>query len=364
MKKKVLYVISSLTACGPVNVMLEIIKNQNKDVFDIYILALSRAKKNDITAEFEKEGVTCLLLEMSRINTYIHGVKRIKLLVDKIRPHIIHTHCIRSTYFIGKIATNAKKIVTIHNYPHLDYKFGYGPIIGTIAGYFMLNSIKKFDIRIACSKSISDELKEKYNIDTIYIRNGVRENDKYNKRSVIRKSLGLTDNDLMVISVGSLSERKNPIYILEQAKKLKNKNIKLIFLGDGPQKNKCRNYQNNNIIFLGNIPNVDDYMAAADIYVSASKAEGLPLSVLEALSAGVPVLLSNIAPHREILDVSKNTMGYIFNLSLDGDFLDKIGCLENKSTREKLSMNAKNNFVNYFDDHIMGKAYEKIYIKY
>ena len=59
-----------------------------------------------------------------------------------------------------------------------------------------------------------------------------------------------------------------------------------------------------NISFHGTVPNIDDYLIAADLFISSSKSEGLPNSVLEALAWGVPVILSDIPAHREIINIS------------------------------------------------------------
>src|SRR5690606_29144322 len=52
---------------------------------------------------------------------------------------------------------------------------------------------------------------------------------------------------------------------------------------------------------LGKKDNVLEYLRASDYFVSLSKSEGLPMSVLEAMGTGLPVLLSDIYPHRELI---------------------------------------------------------------
>jgi glycosyltransferase involved in cell wall biosynthesis len=52
---------------------------------------------------------------------------------------------------------------------------------------------------------------------------------------------------------------------------------------------------------VGFVENVEDYLGAADVFVSASLTEGCPNAVMEAMACGLPVVLSDIPPHREIL---------------------------------------------------------------
>lgn len=57
------------------------------------------------------------------------------------------------------------------------------------------------------------------------------------------------------------------------------------------------------VVFHGFVDNVVPWLQASDLFVSASASEGMPLAVLEALSCGLPALLSDIPPHREIRDI-------------------------------------------------------------
>jgi glycosyltransferase involved in cell wall biosynthesis len=74
---------------------------------------------------------------------------------------------------------------------------------------------------------------------------------------------------------------------------------------------KCKALTANvdNIFLLGTQSHISKYLSIADCFVSASHAEGLPKAVLEALACGLPVLLSDVASHREILSPSPDAGG-------------------------------------------------------
>jgi len=87
----------------------------------------------------------------------------------------------------------------------------------------------------------------------------------------------------------------------------------LVVLSDGALEQDCRKEIQNqrNIKLVGRVPDVLRYLQASDFFISTSLAEGLPNAVLEAMACGLPVLLSDIPPHREIFELDRN-IGKIF----------------------------------------------------
>ena len=82
--------------------------------------------------------------------------------------------------------------------------------------------------------------------------------------------------------------------------------VELTLLGDGEDREKIKNaIKANNadsyIFTLGLKKNVEDYLKKSDIYVSASKTEGLPLSILEAMACGLPVVATDAGGTRDIV---------------------------------------------------------------
>lgn len=134
------------------------------------------------------------------------------------------------------------------------------------------------------------------------IKNGI-ETDKYIfseiDRKEIRKKLNISESQILVGTVGRLSEQKNPDFIINIAKHFhSNINYKFIFIGEGEMikslKQKASQYGiENNIIFFGKSNNVASMMSAMDIFLLPSKFEGLPITLIEAQTNGLPILVSN-----------------------------------------------------------------------
>lgn len=128
------------------------------------------------------------------------------------------------------------------------------------------------------------------------------------KRDEIRKNLGIKNGGRLIICVGEFSERKNQKDIIMAFSEVhkSNKNTLLVFAGDGGKISECKelckkNCIENNTVFLGQYDDMNGLYRSADILVSASKMEGLPFNVMEAMYCGLPVIASKIKGHVDLL---------------------------------------------------------------
>lgn len=149
-------------------------------------------------------------------------------------------------------------------------------------------------------------------------------------RNKKRKELGLTESNVMVFSANELTERKNVIFALEIINRLiekGHKNIKYFVRGQGPLENKMREYIerkniSDNVFLLGYGKDIFEMNCAADVFLFTSKQEGLPVAVMEAMSCGVPCVVSNI---RGVTDLIKNGIGgYVCKLGETDSFASAI----------------------------------------
>lgn len=123
------------------------------------------------------------------------------------------------------------------------------------------------------------------------------------KRSIIRKELGL-DNDIFLIGhVGTFSEPKNHTHILRVFKEVlrKQEKAKLLLIGEGYLKNEIFHQAeelgvHNDVINLKNISNVYDYMKAMDVFIFPSIYEGFGMVALEAQATGLKTVMSDVVP--------------------------------------------------------------------
>lgn len=301
---KLLYLISALKKCGPVSVLLNIIKGLDTTSFDVTVLSLSESDESQLTYEFETLSVEYICLKQSRLKGFVNNNEKVKYIVKDKSIDLIHSHGFRADWINAK-QRMAISICTIHNFPSEDYKSRYGVVLGTWMSWKHKKLIQDIDYPVSCSKTVRNKFKDHYKIKTICIQNGIdfkAYSPLTNDKKILRESLNLPcDKEIFIVS-GALSPLKNPNTIIEAFESAKMQNQFLLFIGQGPLFNSLsKTYESSHIHFAGFVENVQDYLRASDFYISASLTEGLPNSVMEAIGVGIPVILSDIPPHTELI---------------------------------------------------------------
>lgn len=201
---------------------------------------------------------------------------------------------------------------------------------------------------VACSQSEKEVIEEQGIKNVTFINNGI-------KPLEIEKKVNTSDK-ITIISVGRLSIQKNPKLFNDIALEfIDNPNIQFIWCGDGELKSELTSP---NIKCTGWIERkkLENYLANADIYLSTSLWEGLPLSVLEAMSVGLPVVLSNCVGNRDL--VRDNGFLYKDKKEATNNINELI---ENKELINKKGYNSKILMDNNFYIKNMAISYLNIY---
>lgn len=310
-KINITYLVSTLGRSGPTNQLYNLVSFLNPLVFTPSIVTLSPEPKDTRWVDFEKLNITLDSLNLGRVSSLVYGKHELLRHVDKYHTDILHSHGFRADYVNSILDNLPARVATQRNNPFVDYPMYYGKALGQVMASTHFRIFKRIPHVVACSEALSNFNKKK-GLKTNTIQNGVINNNlgeipSNQQKLNAKKQLGLPINSLLYIWVGPFISRKMPDHVISAFSRLDNEfDAHLCLLGEGPLLEPCKTMATGqkNISFHGAVPNIDDYLIASDLFISSSKSEGLPNSVLEAMAWGLPVILSDIPAHQEIIKIS------------------------------------------------------------
>ncbi|MFB6181786.1 MAG: glycosyltransferase family 4 protein [Candidatus Magasanikbacteria bacterium] len=227
---------------------------------------------------------------------------------------IIHYHGVGPSLFswIPRIFSNSKVISTFHC---IDRKHGKWGILGkTVLRIGEWASCNFPHETISVSKGIKNYAYKAYDTATKHIPNGTPLYTKNTETNQIEK-WNLNSKEYILV-VSRLISHKGVHYVIEAFKKLKNQfpklmeEKKLVIVGsaryDDKYTEKIKNMakSKNDIILTGfqTEESLEQLFSNAKLMISASENEGLPITILEGMSYKLPVILSDIPEHKELID--------------------------------------------------------------
>lgn len=160
-------------------------------------------------------------------------------------------------------------------------------------------------------------------------------------RQYIRREIGALDDDTVIVSVGELNNNKNHIKVIEALSKCKNKKLHYVICGIGYARDKLLSAAKelgvlDRIHLLGYRNDIVAILKSSDIFVFPSIREGLSVALMEAMAAGMPVIVSKIRGNIDLIDDNKG--GFLCNrfdtdclseaidtLSCDSELMEKMG---------------------------------------
>ena len=164
-------------------------------------------------------------------------------------------------------------------------------------------ALKRLDECVCCSKSVYDVMKQQLP-NASFIRNGIEPAQAHSV--VTREKVDVPEDARVFLYAGALNSRKNVAWLIDNFVQYHENEEYLLVLGNGEKEAECKAKADDHVRMLGFQTDPIAYMNISDVYVSASKSEGFSISVLEALSCGLGLLLSDIPSHREVVEMGQD----------------------------------------------------------
>lgn len=370
---KILHVIATLGAGGAEAFVANLASEMSFSGNDVsvFLMAGIKGDRGNLLAQKLKDSRVKIIGSAERSAWSPINIVKLIFWVYKNKPDIIHAHLYSAEVLVAIskmfLFNFPKKYVrTLHN----------TEIIGSRNKYVVLMMDRFFDLSIACGESVSNSYKRIYknNFKTslIAINNGISspEPSSFDKKS-FKNKIKVSSDCFLILSVAGFRgaslescQKAHDVMIYSFCDYLLvNPNAYIVFVGGGELLNDAKRLVedlgiSNKVRFVGVVSNPGPYFQAADIFFMPSRYEGLPISLLEAASYGLPIVASNIPEIRSLND------GYPWELRSPNqikEFSEALNLLANYSISEIKRSEYAQSVINRFSISACSNQYISAY---
>lgn len=305
---KIVFILTEIAVGGAERVVLDLCSELQKRRHEVAVAALKRLNSDDLMVQaFQRANVPLYSLNADKKHPW--RLLQLKKLVESLKPDCVSAHLfhpnILSRLLLKK--RSFKLINTIHIMEirrFQKWRFAIDRL-----------TFKLADVHTAVSQAAADFQQQKLGLppDSFkIIRNGIKmphilSGDEKNE---LHKKWQVDDCDVILGCVGRLNYQKGFDILLGMqeviSRKFADKKIALVFIGDGPEREKLQKMaanppENMKTVFAGYSSNAASECGAFDVFLMPSRFEGLPLSLIEATAHNLNVVVQNIPSAAEVV---------------------------------------------------------------
>lgn len=307
---KILHLISSGGLYGAESMMIQLAEELSKrgPYYSLVgVIENSHNPHREVADEASKKGINAVCFPCNgRFDPRVIFQLR-RFLVEKDIA-VIHSHGYKSNIyaFLASRGLSRRLVATCHNWLGSDRKMR----LYAAMDRFLLRS---FDAIVAVSEQVKSKIVNS-GVPPHRVRmisNGISVDAVLAVGPVgrIRSALAIPDDAKVIGTVGRISEEKGHEYLLRAAEGIVKKYPATVFLiiGDGPLRDDLqRRFGSPSIIFTGMRRDIPDLLSIMDLFVLPSLTEGLPMALLEAMAASVPVVATSVGEVPTVIDTGKS----------------------------------------------------------
>lgn len=363
---RVLEVISDMNIGGAGRLLLNRVKNTDKERFELSVII---PKGSMLLEPLSKENIIVYEIDGGKNKSFEpKSFLSFFKLIKRINPDIINSHGSMNARISAKLLGIKVKIFT----RHCDFPTRKLLNLVGIRGLVRFFNGGLSDGAIAVSSSARDNLlslginEEKIKV----IINGAEEQRLLTKdaKKDLREKMDIGEKDFVVGIFARLEPYKDHITFLKAASVLKNKNCRFLIVGTGSRELEIKEFAKaldveGRVSFVGFVDDVSPFMNITDVNVNCSVGtETSSLALSEGMSLGIPAIVSDYSGNTYMVKDNVNGMVFpqkdYFKLAKKIDYL-----MENKEFYRRLSVNARTRFEEELNAFCMTKKTEAYYLE-
>ena len=358
---RVLQVIPTLAVGGAERVVSLLARHLRRSGHDVAVISLYDPSGSWIEAGLRSDGIPVEFLG-KRPGLDLRMIPRIARVVARFRPDVVHTPLYVLKYVLPAAAGRCRVVHTVHNLAEHE--------VERLSKVLQAIAFRAGVIPVAIGDAVAESMQKLYRLPARHlIPNGIPVSDyapPAGAREEVRASLGIPGDAPVFVAVGRLERQKNGQSLIEAfaSERLRSLGARLLLAGDGELRHQLEAQASargvrDRVHFLGIRADIPRVLAAADVFVLASRYEGNPLTVMEAMAAGKPVLATAVGCVPELVPDSAGLLvAPGDDAALEAAMVDlaaDAGRAREKGASAALVARSR------FDASVMASAYEKLY---
>ncbi len=362
---RVLHVVAGFGAGGAEWMAANLLRTSDQERFDVGAISLRGPNGGDLERALAQDGIPVRYMGKERgFDPLV--LARVARLMEHFRPQVVHTHTYALRYALPYMLCRRIPLMvhTVHNLAEREWDDWSGRLVRRIA-------FRRGVLPVAIATEVADSIRRFYGIDGFpLIPNGIPVAD-FRRPSIgpeeWRRREGFAPTDVLFVCVAGLRPQKNPALLLEAFVRgpASDPRARLLFVGRGALKSELESRigalgLQEKVHLLGLRSDVAEILNAADVFVLSSDWEGNPLSVMEAMAAGKPVVCTAVGGVPELVEGGECGL-----LVPQGDAKALAGAmrylLESPKAGKSMGEASARRAVERFDLRVMTEAYENLY---
>lgn len=361
---RVLHVVAGLGAGGAERVAANLLRTLDREQFDAGAISLRGPFGTELGEILAQDGIPVWYMGKER-GFDPSVLARVTRTMERFRPQVVHTHTYGLHYAFPFMLRHRipAMIHTVHNLAEREMDGWSGRLVRRIA-------FRRGVLPVAIAGEVADSIRRVYGIDDFpLIPNGIPVDafrGRLEDRERWRKEEGFAPTDVLFVCVAGLRPQKNLALLLEAFHRgpASDPRAHLLLVGSGALKSELERQigalgLQERSHLLGLRADIAEILNAADVFVLSSDYEGNPLSVMEAMAAGKPMISTAVGGVPELVE---GGCGLLVP-PRDAQALSKAMryMLESPEARKSMGEASVRRAVERFDLRVMTEAYENLY---
>jgi len=302
MKIRVLEVVASLRRAGAERVAVSLACGLDRGCFETEVVSLFDAFPEGFEPALDAASIRAHHLG-KRPGLDVRMFPRLARIMQSFRPAIVHTHSYVLRYALpARLSSGGGPVVhTVHNLASRE--------AGRVGTWIHRIAMRAGVDSVAVSEQVARSFVELYGRPpAIVIPNGIDLSRFQPGGQSWKLANGFADGDRLIVSVARLDPQKNPLGFIDAfARALATEpQWRLLLVGDGSLRQEAEARAESlglgaRVHFLGVRPDIDALLPECDLFALASNWEGMPIAVVEAMAAGLPVAATAVGGVPELV---------------------------------------------------------------